>query len=225
MERTPSRSPRRTTLVGVGLVLLLAVGAAVLLLRDDAPPRTSQPGDHETSQSGGDAASPATPSFRFTRASKEIVRTSSGRIGRRRRQASVRAARAAREILTDVYTEGFLDPANWKQGRYADAFRHFTRGAREHAEAHPALLTAGPRAGDRYERIEPRSGRMGTRILVDRGGVPTLLVSVVRFSAIASGEDSVTFRSRGQFFFERIDGSWRVVSFHVTRRDTLREAP
>jgi hypothetical protein len=210
--------------IGVGLVLLLAIGAVVLLVQDDTPPRALVPGDDETSQSDGDVASPATPSFRFTKASREIVRTSSVPIGRRRVRASERAADAVREILTDLYVEAFLDPANWQPGTFSDAFRSFTRGARQHAEAHPGLLTAGPRAGDRYEEILPRAGRIATRILLDRAGLPTLLVSDVRFSALASGPEPVTLRSRGQYFFERIGGSWKIVSFRITRNDTPREA-
>ena len=74
----------------------------------------------------------------------------------------------AEDVLTDLYTEGFLDPANWEQGSYADAFGGFARGARDQAETHPGPLTAGPGAGDRYERIEPKSGRITTRRCVER---------------------------------------------------------
>jgi hypothetical protein len=209
-------------LIGVGLAVLLAIVGAVLLTRnDDVPPRTQRPG--EATENADDIV-PGPPAFRFTKATRELVRTSLGRIKRRQREASVRAATAAREILTDLYTQGFLDPNNWEQGRYADAFRGFTAGAREQAEERPGLLTAGPRAGDRYERILPVSGRVDTRILVDRAGDPTLLVSIVRFSAAALGPEPVTLRSKGQFFFERLGGTWKIVSFHVTRTDTPREA-
>jgi hypothetical protein len=209
-------------LIGVGLVLLLAVGTAVLLTMNDAPEST-HPGEGAT-VGDGDVAPPVTPAFRFTKATRELVRTSPGRVTRRKRAASARAATSARDVLTDLYTEGFLDPANWEQGRYADAFGGFTAGARKQAEARPGLLTAGPRAGERYERILPVSGRLVTRILLDRTGSPTLLVSIVRFSAAAIGPEPVTFRSNGQFFFERLGGTWRIVSFHITRTDTPREA-
>lgn len=204
--------------------MLFAIGAIVLLARDDdAVVRTVRPGDGETTATHGDVA-PGTPAFRFAKSTKEMVRTSGGRIKRRDQQASERAAIAARDILDALYTEGFLDPANWKQGRYVDAFRAFAGGARKQAEARTGLLTAGTRAGDRYERILPVSGRIATRILLGRGGKPTLLVSVVRFSAAALGPEPVTLRSAGQFFFERVGGSWKVVSFHVTRTDVPRES-
>jgi hypothetical protein len=222
-ERNPSRSPRPTTLIAVGLVALLAIGAVVLLTQDDdAPVRGLPPGVDETTEGDGDAD--GTPAFRFTKATRELVRTSPGRIKRRQREASERAALAARTILDDLYTEGFLDPANREQGLYVDAFRGFAGGARKQAEARPGLLTAGSRAAERYERILPLSGRIDTRILLSRRDKPMLLLSVVRFKAAALGPDPATLRSKGQFFFERIDGSWKIVSFHITRTDAPREA-
>jgi hypothetical protein len=209
-------------LIGVGLVAVLAIGAIALLLgNDDAPVRTSQ---GTTTPSEGDVAAPATPAFRFAKAKRKLVRTSPGRIKRRQREASERAAKAATAILTDFYAEGFLDPANWQQGSYTDAFGDFAGGAREQAETRAGLLTAGPGAGDRYERILPVSGRVFTRILLDRAGKPALLWSAVRFSAAALGPEPVTLRSSAQFFFERIGGSWKIVSFHVKRSDVPREA-
>jgi hypothetical protein len=211
------------TLLVVGLVALLAIGAAVLLTQDDdAPVRGRPPGVDGPTEDDGDAA--ATPPFRFTKATRELVRTAPGRVKRRQREASERAAIVARTILDDLYTEGFLDPENREQGLYVDAFRGFAGGARKQAEARPGLLTAGARAGDRYERIRPLSGRIDTRILLSRRGKPVLLLSVVRFKAAALGPDPATLRSRGQFFFERVDGSWKIVSFHITRTDAPREA-
>ena len=220
-EQSPAKRPRRLLLISAGLVAALAIGAIALLVRnDDGPVTASHPG---TAPSEGDVAPPGTPSFAFMRSTKELVRTSSGPINKRRREASERAATDVRSILTDLYTEAFFDPANWEEGRYEDAFRAFTGGARKQAEAHPGLLTAGARAGERYDWILPESGRVATRILLDRTGKPTLLVSVVRFSAAALGAEPFTLRSYGQFFFERINGSWKIVSFHVTRTDAPRE--
>jgi hypothetical protein len=220
-EQTSARSPRRLVLIGVGLLAVLAIGVIALLVRNDGPVRTSHPGGSTPSEGG--VAPPGIPDFSFTKSTRELVRTSAGPINRRHREASERAATSVRSILTDLYTEGFLDPANWEQGRYADAFRSFAGGARKQAEARPDLLTAGTQAGDRYDWILPGSGRIATRILLDRTGNPTLLVSMVRFSAAALGAEPFTLRSSGQFFFERIDGSWKIVSFHVTRADAPRE--
>jgi hypothetical protein len=206
-------------LVGAGLVALLAIGAiAVLILNDDGSVRTLH-----LSPTPSEVVPSEAPELEFTKSTEELVRTAPGPINRRHRQAIGRAATAVRSILTDLYSEAFLDPTNWEQGRYTDAFEAFAGGAKEQAEAHPDLLTAGARAGERYDSILPESGRLATRILLDRTGKPTLLVSVVRFSAAALGTEPLTFRSDGQFFFERIDGSWKIVSFHVTRTDAPSE--
>ena len=72
--------------------------------------------------------------------------------------------------------------------------------------------------------LQNYDGAVDTRILLDRNGSPALLLSVVRFSASADGPEPATLRSRGQFFFERVGGSWKIVSFHVTRVDAPTEA-
>lgn len=219
-EQTPSRSPRRIPLIGAGVAVLLVIGALVFLTRNDAPTR----GTGGATTSDGDVASPTTPPFVFDDTSRKMVKTSPKPMGSRHRRASVAAVTEAEDVLTDLYTEGFLDPTNWAQGSYADAFGGFAQGARDQAETHPGPLTAGPGAGDRYERIEPKSGRIATRILLDRQGAPVLLVSVVRFTAVATGPDEVVLRSVGQYFFERVGRAWRIVSFDVTRNDGPRQA-
>jgi hypothetical protein len=221
-ERIPPRFRRRTTLIGAVLVGLLAVGAVVLLTQEDDAPVRGLRRDVDVPTDSDDGVA-STPAFRFTKATRKVVPTSGGRIKRRQREAGEHATVAARTVLDGLYTEGFLDPTNWTQGEYASAFRGFAKGARMRALAHPGLLTAGARAGDRYEEILPVAGRIDTRVLVARGGRPTLVLSVVRFSAVATGPEPVTFRSRGQFFFERVRGSWKIVSFHVTRADAPRE--
>ncbi len=206
-------------LVGGALVLLLAVGVAVLLTRnDDAPVRAVHPGADEVTEVA------EIPAFEFTKVTREVIRTFPGRLKRAQREASERAAVAARTILHDLYTEGFLDPANWEEAAYGDAFEGFASAAKKRAETRLGLLTAGARAGDRYEQILPVSGRIDTRILLDRSGRPTLVLSEVSFFAAASGPEPATLRSRGQFFFERVNGAWKIVSFHVTRTDEAREA-
>ena len=222
-ERIPPRFRRRTTVVGTSLVSLLTIGTVVFLTPEgDAPVRGLYRDVDVPTDDGGDGV--ATPAFRFSKVTRKVVPTSGGRIKRRQREAGEHAEVAARTILDGLYTEGFLDPANWTRGEYASAFGGFAKGARMRAVAHPGLLTAGARAGDRYEEIQPVAGRIDTRVLIARGGRPTLVLSFVRFSAVATGPEPVTIRSTGQFFFERVRGSWRVVSFHITRSDAPRES-
>jgi hypothetical protein len=203
-------------LIGVGLVVVIGLVAVVLLTRDDTqgPPAQGPPAD------ASDATSPAVSSFRFTETSRAFVRTSKKRIGRRHRHASIAAATKVQQVLTGLYEEGFFDPTNRAEGSYTDAFQGFSRGARDRAKARMALFTAG----DRFEQIELRRARIATRILLDRLGAPVLLVSTVQFSAHASGDDTVLLRSTGQFLFERVGPTWKIVSFRVDRDDRPREA-
>ncbi|HEX5937671.1 MAG TPA: hypothetical protein VFZ75_08310 [Actinomycetota bacterium] len=215
--RLPARLRRRARLLGLGLVL--AVSSAVAACTPASPP------DPATAPSP-DGPSPVSeiPRFHLRGPAWTVVRTGPGHPSRRLRQANRRAAVAAKRVLTDLYVAAFLDPSNWRTASYDDAFGGFAPTARRQAESREKLLTAGPRAGDRYEEIRPTRGTIRTRILVDRRGAPTLVVSVVRFGAVASGDETVRIRSHGQFFFERVRGRWQIISFHVTRTDAPPEA-
>jgi hypothetical protein len=216
-EGTLMRAPRRRhLLVGLGVVVLAAAGAA-LVLRGDGGVREVRSGG---SPSGDvDVAGSATPSFSFRTTRRAIVPTS-GPIGRRERQAGKRASATAAALLTDLYTEAFLDPANWREASYDEAFAMFADGARRQARAREAVLTAGADAASRFDEILPRGGTLTTRVLLDRGGKPALIVGGVRFAAQGLGEDAGTMRSEGEFLFRRRDGEWKIVSFLVTRRDS-----
>jgi len=223
-ERNLSGSPRRKLLpIGLGILLALAAIAVVLLQEGNGGSlRTLLPGDGCSRSEG--VAEPATPSFRFQTTKRVLVRTSLGHLRRRERAAGRHASATAAGLLTELYTEAFLDPANWQRATYADAFSIFASGAMRQAKAREGVLTAGPDAGARFEQILPVSGRLITRILLDRTGKPTLIVSLVRFRAKGFGPQPATLRSEGQFLFKRQDGRWKVVSFLVTRDDTRPEA-
>lgn len=220
-ERNLTGSPRRKPLV-VGLVVagsLLAIGATLLLGRDDDPTPRALPIREESATGDGDVADPDTPSFRFRTTDRTLIPTAAGSVRERARAKGVEATRAVTGLLTELYVEGFLDPDNWREARYEDAFRIFARSAVARAEALTRVLTAGADAGERFEQILPVGGRVATRILLDRTGKPALVVAEVRFRAEARGDDVATLRSTGQFFFERIEGRWKVISFDVSRDD------
>jgi len=171
----------------------------------------------------GERGQPAEPSvnvpaFRFSPRDRVLVPTWPGKIKRRMRAAGEVAATATATLLSDLYTEAFLDPANWR-GAYGDVFRIFAGGARSEARRREGVLTAGRAAADRFERVEPIAGKLRSRILLDRLGKPVLVVSLVRFRARGLGDQTTILRSSGRYFFERVDGRWRIVSFDVERAD------
>jgi hypothetical protein len=199
--------------VGGGVALLVVIVAIALVLggeEGEAPivgerGRTVEP-------------SASVPAFRFSPRDRALVMTEPGKLKRRMRLAGGAAATATASLLSDLYTEAFLDPGNW-QGTYGDVFRIFAAGARVDAKRREAVLTAGRAAADRFERIEPVAGKLQSRILLDRLGKPVLVVSLVRFRARAIGDETTLLRSSGRYFFERVDGRWRIVSFDVERED------
>jgi hypothetical protein len=210
-------SPRRKRLlIGVGIVVLLAVGVAVVLLLVGTGTPTEVRGGGTSSE---ETAGPTVPAFRFSPRDRVLITTAPGRVKKRMRVAGEHAATATASLLSDLYREGFLDPANWPDARYGDAFRIFAGEARAQAEDRMGVLTAGATAAERFERVLPVSGHLTSRILLDRAGTPSLVVSLVRFRARAVGPKPAVLRSTGTFFFERVGGRWRVVSFDVTRDD------
>jgi hypothetical protein len=209
------RPGRRTgLLVGGGVALLALTIALAVILGGSGGPAGSVGGRGRSTEVSG----PVVPSFRFSPRDRALVTTTHARIKHRMRVAGEAAATATATLLSDLYTEAFLDPANW-QGGYGDVFRIFAGGARGEAKQREDVLTAGRSAGDRFERIEPVTGKLQSRILLDRLGKPILVVSLVRFRARGVGEETMMLRSAGRYFFERVDGRWRIVSFDVERDD------
>lgn len=215
----PHRARPALTAWLLGLCVVLATGGACSAPDDEAPSTSPAPGEPTAT-----TEELTVPAFHLEGPARSVVPTAAGRIPRRLRRASYTAASRARAMLTTLYVEAFLDPANWTTADYEDAFTGFAAPARRDAESRTTLLTAGRRAGARYDEILPTKGLIRTRILLDRRGAPALIVSVVRFAAVASGPEPVTIRSTGQYFLERVGGAWRIVSFHVTRTDVPREA-
>ena len=218
-------SPRRKPfLIGLGVLLVLAATITTFLLQGggDGPVKRALRG--EGGSIGDGVAEPATPPFQFQTTKRVLVPTSRGHLRRREKIASKRVSAVAAGLLSDFYAEAFLDPVNWQHARYADAFSIFSSGAVRQARARETVLTAGPDAAARFEQILPVSGRLITRILLDRTGKPALIESVVRFKAMGVGPEPATLRSDGRFLFKRQDGRWKVVSFLVTRNDTRSEA-
>jgi hypothetical protein len=221
-ERDPSGSPR-WKLIPTGLgVVLLAAAVTVVLSRDGQRPERTLPGERE--EGGDEVAVSQIPSFRFTVTRRVLLPTRARSVQRRDKMVGNRVAATATDAVTDLYTEAFLDPANWRSGSYADALRVFSAGAARRARERTAVLTAGPDAGTSFEQILPVSGSIATRILLDGSGKPALVLSAVTFRAEALGPQPMMFRSEGRFFFERVQGRWKVVSFLVNRNDRPKEA-
>jgi len=134
-------------------------------------------------------------------------------------EAADRAGRQVVDVLENLYSAGFLDANALTSGDYSAAFDVFADGARPEARKHEAVLTAGTGA-DVFKHIEPTRGTVHMKVLLGASGQPVSVVGVVEFEAEAFGANGgVRFVSQGQYFLEPLDGSWRIVSFDVKRRD------
>jgi hypothetical protein len=204
------RSPRASRAAVATLALaLLAAGCDA-----DPPPATSPP---PISPEATSPSEPPVPAFRFRVQGRHAVRSAPGGIRRRARRAVARAAEDVRSVLTDLYVEAFLDPASWRPGDYDGVFRAFAGPAASEARRRVGALTAGARAGGRFDAIQPISGTLGLRVLLNRSAEPIVVSSTVRFRARALGDDPTVLRSAGTFLLRRVRGAWRIVSFDVQR--------
>lgn len=143
--------------------------------------------------------------------------TKRGPLTARARQAATGISRT----ITRLYTEAFLDPANWRTGSYANVWPLFDAGAGAAARKDVQTLTAGTDAGSRYDTVEPVAGTIGIRVLMDKANRPSIAVATVDFSADATATAGglTTLVSSAQYVLHDTPAGWRIYSFRVQRRD------
>jgi hypothetical protein len=163
------------------------------------------------------------PAFEF-----KVGKTSVVSVTDDKRQTPASATTAATGItaaLDTLYTEGFLDPANWRDGSYDEVWPLFADGAAGAAQQDASALTVGTGAGDTFEKIADPKGRVQVRVLLNDKKEVATAVAIVRFSAVGTRRDGklTLFRSAGQYFMQPGGDGWQVYSFSVKRDDQLRE--
>jgi polyisoprenyl-teichoic acid--peptidoglycan teichoic acid transferase len=134
-------------------------------------------------------------------------------------QATVRTtAEAVRDVMTDVYTTGFVDPARWGDGTFPSLFTSFAPTARAAARGDLGALTLGAMA-HRLEGVRPSDTTMDVRVIGDRAGRPLVAFATIRFRAIgvASGAE-IPIRHDGAYVLRRSDAGWRVTGYDVASR-------
>ncbi|TMK47066.1 MAG: hypothetical protein E6G55_04030, partial [Actinobacteria bacterium] len=87
------------------------------------------------------------------------------------------------DTLTTLYTEAFLDPANWRDGSYDEVWPLFEDGSQAAAEQDGTTLTLGPSAGDLFETVDQPLGTLNVKVLLDRANQPATAVAIVKFKA------------------------------------------
>jgi hypothetical protein len=208
VERGSKKKRRLPLLAVIVPIALILIGVVMLLtLRGGAVPILG--GDDEV-----------TPPFDFTvRGARGVATTT---------DADQDALNAdAEQLVTDItptiddlYTFAFLDPSNWHDGSYDEAFDSFSSDAAQTAQNSAAVLTLGADAGDIYKSVEPRKSTISYEILYDRDGNPHTAVATVVFRALAHRKDGtyIAVLSEGTLFLREVDG-WKITAFDVTRGD------
>jgi len=140
-------------------------------------------------------------------------------------QQAAQVGTELRPMLDELFTNAFLDPANWQEGDYEEVWERFDDAARPTAEQNVETITLGATAGDVYEDVAPTKGSLEFDVLFDREGAPTSVVVKFRFYALGTRKDGTytAVNSHGQLFLDA--GSWGITAFTVKREDTQTESP
>lgn len=220
-----SESPRRTPLIVVGGVAVVAIVVALIFAFTGGS-------DGPLGVVGGDT--PETPEFAF-KVSKPIVITTRlipnpeapqptpsqvQAAKKKATAAALPAAKVAVDTLDTYYTAAFLDPANWQDAAYDEVFVAFSNQARAEAESQLEIMTAGSEAGSDYDTIVPLPSTVRTKVLLDPKGLPASVIGMANFEANGNGSGGKhTIQSKGEFVLQKVDGEWTIVSFSVSRSD------
>lgn len=176
-------------------------------------------GGADTPLAGPDT--PPTPHFAFERTKVVAVPTRANAEAGKLTTRAKPAADEVAKVMDALYVGAFLDSGNWQDGSYGDVWDLFDQGASAEAQQQVDTLTAGTGAGEAFDTIVPDAGVLKTKVLFDQRDQPFSIVAIVRFEATAGGKDGPDLRlnSAGQFVFQKVDGTWKVVSFRVLRND------
>lgn len=130
------------------------------------------------------------------------------------------AAGQIKLVLSQLYSRTFLDPANWREGAYDDAWALFVPKAAEAARADEATLSLGPDAGAAYDSVKPAGGSIKLSLLMDETGIPFTAVATVKFAAKVTEADGdvEVLVSAGEYFLRPVGESWRIFGYEIERK-------
>jgi hypothetical protein len=199
----------RVWAVGVTVALLLA-GMAIwwAVAQDDDPQRGSR---------SVPAPSPTGPRYFLL---VDLRRVDGIPVEGRVPPQQVRAvAEDVRETMTGVYSTGFVDTAQWHDGRFPALFDYFATGAQQEARRDLEDLTLGS-TSRRLEVVRPDRARLGVRVLVGSGGRAVSAVAIMQFLAtgFAGDEREFPIHQQGRYVLRPVGGRWLIVAYDVRGR-------
>ena len=213
VENTPAtKGPNKAVLIGigVGVAVALAIGAFFIF------------GKSSGSTDGSNVTGSVSPSgFAFAAAKSTGISAAAGADQKKVNKTAAPVAVEVTSQLNTLFGEGFVNETNWKAGKYDTALTVFDAPALTAAQQQIEVLTAGASAGATYSAIVAGDNQLNIQVLVDKRNSAISAVAVFKFAALATAKDgsSVMLQSKGQFIFANVGGTWKIVSFNVTRDD------
>ena len=171
---------------------------------------------------------PQTPAFAFETSKVLVVATTTDAKAETLKTKAKVPGDDVKTIVNALYINAFLDPSNWQDGSYDDVWTLFDTGSGTEAQTQVDTLTAGTGAGDVFDTIVPTgNSTLKMKVLFDPKEEPYSVVAIVKFKATGAGKDGqdLLMLSKGQYIFQKVDGSWKVVSFRIVRNDEQQAAP
>jgi hypothetical protein len=203
-DRAPGRR-RATPWIAGGVALAIVVFVAILLAHGGGKP----------------AAAPSTPvpttlplgarvpfEFRLT----SVTETSY--TGKQSEKATRRTAELVRTLLSRWYDAAFFDPAEWKQGPPASAWRVFRTDVASRARRQDAAaLTLGTVKG--LEGLEASGSRLYVRVLLDPSLHTVAVVATISLDAQGTlqGGDLLKVSNEARFILRVVGSRWTIVAY------------
>lgn len=126
------------------------------------------------------------------------------------------ASDAVADLLDRLYTTAFVDPAEWRGGRFPELGSYFTAPAATRAKRDLDDLTLGDDAPS-IERVVPTTSRLRMSFLVDPQAQPYAAVATTTFRADGRTTQggALAIAHRGSYLVRLVDGEWRIVGYDV----------
>jgi hypothetical protein len=181
----------------VGLLAAAAIGAGAFFLL-----RGAEPGEEKV----------VTPPFRFELDEVRSVRVD-GKVSEKAKDA---ASEQITEVLSRLYDTAFVQPGQWKGGRFPTLGSYFAGRAARRAVRDLESLTLGADAR-RIERVQPELGTVEIDLLVDPDRQPYAAIARTSFEAggRTRGGQPLQIVHQGRYVVRPVEGSWLVVGYQV----------
>jgi LCP family protein required for cell wall assembly len=202
----PARHPRTARCLAPLVGALFALAACTSSGGSPREPETATP-----SASRSPAAPPALS-----------VRISDARgVGPRGelRPAALRpAVDAVDELLSTMFSVGFVDRDAWDGGDFTSLFRLFDADVREEAHGDLDALSLGPLA-EHADGVNVSVARGDLRFVANAAGRPVVAVAQTDFAATArDGDRHAELGQTGRWVLRWSDGAWRIAGYDVSAR-------